>query len=39
MKLFRTLALITFLTLNFILFGCGDNKNEKNNPQNENGFH
>jgi len=35
MKPFRTIALISFLTLNFIFFGCGDNKNEKTNPQNE----
>lgn len=35
MKPFRILALISFLTLNFIFFGCGNNKSEKNNPQNE----
>jgi hypothetical protein len=35
MKLFRTSVLISFLTLNFIFFGCGDDKNEKTNPQND----
>ncbi|MEW6005541.1 MAG: hypothetical protein AB1695_09530 [Stygiobacter sp.] len=35
MKLFRTFVLISFLSLNFIFFGCGDNKNEKNSLQNE----